>query len=264
MGKQCTNCLCVYTSAVGQEVFNIFSKVRSRDLLITTQRCNKHQYVILCIKTQSMMLKRKRKHTLSFIKLSEACKGLSSLKSLGITRSPALQYRQCTSSDPEGHVKSAKPWWFWMASRDFPSIPTAVALAWHVCWSGPPVEWGAKIPYLAPSVPPTLQLQTLPADKPRCTNPGLFQLETVWLLLSSWLKSLHLFANWNIFQAFLHHHGPNSPVLKSSSTFMMVYSSKLSCRRTNCRLIWCMPWHSSNIADWRIRSLRGQGTTSTP
>lgn len=36
---------------------------------------------------------------------------------------------------------------------------------------------------------------------------------------------------------------------------MMVYSSKLSCKRTNCRLIWCIPWHSSNIADWRIRSL---------
>lgn len=60
-------------------------------------------------------------------------------------------------------------------------------------------------------------------------------------------------------QAFLHKHRPNLPVLKSSSTFMMVYSSKLSCRRTNCRLIWCMPWHSSNIADWRIRSLQRQG-----
>lgn len=127
------------------------------------------------------------------------------------------------------------------------------------------LEWSpCEMSHAWPLLSLQLQLQTLPADKPPCTNPGLFQLETVWLLLSSWLKSLHLFVNWNIFQAFLHHRWPNSPVLKSSSTFMMVYSSKLSCRRTNCRLIWCMPWHSSNIADWRIRSLRGQGTTSMP
>lgn len=44
---------------------------------------------------------------------------------------------------------------------------------------------------------------------------------------------------------------------------MMVYSSKLSCKRTNCRLIWCIPWHSSNIADWRIRSLE-RGKKKTP
>lgn len=51
----------------------------------------------------------------------------------------------------------------------------------------------------------------------------------------------------------------NLPVLNSSKTFIIVYSSKLSCKRTNCRLIWCIPWHSSNMADWRIRSLQREG-----
>lgn len=107
-------------------------------------------------------------------------------------------------------------------------------------------------------------LPVLTADQPQGINPGLF-LQPSWEQFCSFVTLVKITASLcelEYFQAFLRNHRPNSPVLKSSSTFMMVYSSKLSCRRTNCRLIWCMPWHSSNIADWRIRSLQRQGTTS--
>ena len=45
-------------------------------------------------------------------------------------------------------------------------------------------------------------------------------------------------------------------MLSSSNTFITVYSSKVSCSRTNWRLIWCIPWQSSYMADWCIFSLQ--------
>lgn len=50
--------------------------------------------------------------------------------------------------------------------------------------------------------------------------------------------------------------GISIPVLSSSKTFIMEYSSKVSWSRTNWRLICRIPWHSSYMADWCIFSLQ--------
>lgn len=142
------------------------------------------------------MLKRKRKHALSFIKLSEAC-GLSILKSLGITRSPALQNRQCTSFDPEGHVESAKPWWLWCIAGIFPQSPQL----WHLPGMSEVTLWKGGSKSCASSAHGTLQFKDTSCANCRQTQAySCGPAGNSLALLPSWLKPRHLFVNWDIFK----------------------------------------------------------------